>query len=519
MRNKILIIGASSKVAQSISETLINNDYELIGTYNNEYPQNPECYGNLIKIDFLIRRELNKLKNLDYISDIIFTIGKTEFLDKEKSKINFISLSNLLNFIREIKENIRIIFCSSTAVYGGNESKIISEDSEKMPSNIYGKQKLMAEEILKESKNKFVIIRFPIIFGSYFTEKFNRFIDAIKEDRAVIFGNGKNKFSFIHQSDLADFFLKIIEHNEICNEDFNISSGYVLQRDYVKSVANLFGKKSRRVVPLNRLYDLADEQLKKYQINGIKPSLLKEDLTSLSRDRVYNIRKALKIVGWKPKINIDRAIKDTFTENRLFSRWDGINILNYLYPKNTLPVKIYRDPNSFDPKHFKKKANEIWSVTIRDEEGDLINTDHLFSRNHENIKNFMIKNKKPNKVYIVRLSPIKDKIQYYGSFLIDRNNFGDKVIITISKRPEEPFISRGQGKSFKILPRDFVPDYNLTYEKNKLNGHFTNEYSNKLVKDINKMLDFLKKTKRQDLTIPVLFIITERKIEYISLGL
>ena len=51
MRNKILIIGASSKVAQSISETLTNNDYELIGTYNNDYPQNPECYDNLIKID------------------------------------------------------------------------------------------------------------------------------------------------------------------------------------------------------------------------------------------------------------------------------------------------------------------------------------------------------------------------------------------------------------------------------------------------------------------------------------
>src|SRR3989338_2899014 len=105
MRNKIIIIGASRKVAQSIYETLTNNDYELIGTYNNDYPQNPECYDNLIKIDFSIKKELNKLKNLDYISDIIFTMGKTEFLDKEKSKINFISLSNLLNFIREIKED------------------------------------------------------------------------------------------------------------------------------------------------------------------------------------------------------------------------------------------------------------------------------------------------------------------------------------------------------------------------------------------------------------------------------
>lgn len=88
MRGKILIIGASSKVAQSISETLTNYDFELIGTYNKKYPQNPECYKQLKKINFIINKDLNKLDKLKNISDIIFTIGKTEFLNEESSKIN-----------------------------------------------------------------------------------------------------------------------------------------------------------------------------------------------------------------------------------------------------------------------------------------------------------------------------------------------------------------------------------------------------------------------------------------------
>jgi len=92
MTEKILIVGSSSKVAQTISETLTNNDYELIGTFNREYPQNPECYKELIKINFSDLKQLNKLKELRGISNVDFTIGMAEFLDEEISNVNYYSL-------------------------------------------------------------------------------------------------------------------------------------------------------------------------------------------------------------------------------------------------------------------------------------------------------------------------------------------------------------------------------------------------------------------------------------------
>ena len=131
----------------------------------------------------------------------------------------------------------------------------------------------------------------------------------------------------------------------------------------------------------------------------------------------------------------------------------------------------------------------------------------------------MAKKRRVNKLYVVRLSPAKEDILYYGSFLFDKINMGGKVVIAISKGSEKHFIKKEEGHSFKILPRDFVPDYNLEFNKNKLRGSFPKAYSNGLVKDIKRLILFLKKTRREDLTIPVLFIISKRGVQYISLGL
>lgn len=69
----------------------------------------------------------------------------------------------------------------------------------KVPTNYYGNYKLKAENILKKSDINFVIVRFPIIFRLYFKNKFNRFIEAIKKDKAIMFGDEGYNFSIIYK--------------------------------------------------------------------------------------------------------------------------------------------------------------------------------------------------------------------------------------------------------------------------------------------------------------------------------
>ena len=519
MIKRILIIGSSSNVAQAISEDLINNEYEMTGTYNNNYPKNPECYKSLVKVDFLKKNEIHRLGKLSNISDIIFTIGQAEFLDRSAARENHECLKDLINYLNRINKNLRIIFCSSSSVYGNNKSKVIDEKSKKDPVNYYGKYKLMSENLIKKSKIDYVIVRFPIIFGRYFKEKFSGFIDKIRNNHATIFGNGNNYFSFIHQDDISKFILNVIDKRNVKNEDFNLSSGSIKQREYISLVAEIFGKKEIRTISLEKALGLANQQLKTYKKDNIKPTILRENIIGLSRDRKYNCNKAKQIIGWQPEHKLNSIIKDTFTGTRILPRRTGIRILRYLFGEKLLPVKIYRDSHSFNPGHFEKKEGEIWSVSIRNEEGDISSADHLFSREVENIKNFMIRNEGPNKVYTVGLTPSKEDIFYYGSFLIDKINFKERVIITISRKPKEPFTKRKQGQSFKILPRDFNPDYSLEFKDGNIKGDFPKKYKDSISKDIEQLIKFLIKTKRENLITPVLFIISNKGVRYVSLGL
>ena len=224
------------------------------------------------------------------------------------------------------------------------------------------------------------------------------------------------------------------------------------------------------------------------------------------------------------KKNLYSDLEDTFTKNKILSgadRIDGIKILKHLFQKRVLPVKVYRNPNKFKISDFKKKKNEIWGVTIKYQDGESIDTDHIFSRKFKKIKKFIKEKMGPKKICIIRLSPPKEKIEYYGAYLLDKKNFHNKVIITISNRPENNLImkNRKYGQSFKILPRDFVPDFKLEYNGRIMKGKFNKNYMDTLKKDINKMRKFIKKTKRENLTIPILFIIYEKKILYVSLGI
>ena len=233
------------------------------------------------------------------------------FLFSHFFPISFISTSYLFACTISFK-NIRIIFCSSSSVYGNNKSKIINERSKKNPSDYYGKYKLKSENLLKKSGIDYIIIRFPIIFGNYFKERFVRFIDAIKNNHIVIFGDGRNNFSFIHQKDISSFILRLIQKKNIRNDDFNLSSGSISQKEYMELVAKVFDKKDTKSISLKKAFELAAKRLEDCRENNTEPTILKENIISLSRDRKYECDKAKQATGWKPIYKIDRIIKDTF---------------------------------------------------------------------------------------------------------------------------------------------------------------------------------------------------------------
>ncbi|OBX05130.1 hypothetical protein QV06_03915 [Gallibacterium genomosp. 3] len=82
-------------------------------------------------------------------------------------EINFLASKNLLDLCRAVNPQIRFIFASSLAVYGGDLPEIIQNNTALTPQSTYGVQKAMCELLINDYTRKGfvdgIVLRLPTI--------------------------------------------------------------------------------------------------------------------------------------------------------------------------------------------------------------------------------------------------------------------------------------------------------------------------------------------------------------------
>lgn len=187
---------------------------------------------------------------------------------KDPAKYYKNNISGGLNLLEAMRTNNVdfIVFSSTAAVFGEPKEIPISESTEKLPINPYGKSKLMFEKILHDYDSaygiKYVVLRYFNACGAQedglIGEDHNPeshlipiIMEAAKGTReaVTIFGDdyqtkdGTAVRDYIHVFDLADAHIKAVEFliKERKSEDFNLgsSTGYTVKEviDAVKEIS------------------------------------------------------------------------------------------------------------------------------------------------------------------------------------------------------------------------------------------------------------------------------------------
>lgn len=152
-----------------------------------------------------------------------------------KDNVEEFHLSQIKSVIEQLNNSLcrKIIFISSTSVYGNNNSEV-NEDDPAQPETDSGKALVKVEEYLRSEKNiEVTIIRFGGLIGedrnpaNYFAGRKN-------------IPGGNSPVNLVHQSDCIGIIKTIVE-NEIWNETVNAVSPYhPTKKDfYTKAAANL----------------------------------------------------------------------------------------------------------------------------------------------------------------------------------------------------------------------------------------------------------------------------------------
>ena len=208
---------------------------------------------------------------------------------EEYHDVNVAGTENIFKLAK--KNNFKVVYASSSSVYGHKKNVPIMENSERNPINPYGKTKLDDEHLFeKYSKmgTKIIGLRYFNIFGKGQTVEYagviTKFLDRINQKQSpIIFGNGTQLRDFIYVEDIVMANLKAME-SKTQNLLVNVGTGDAI------TIAKL----AEMMIDISGL-----------DVQPIFESPLEGDIQMSQA----NIDLAVKSFGWKPEMKLEKWLK------------------------------------------------------------------------------------------------------------------------------------------------------------------------------------------------------------------
>lgn len=256
---------------------------------------------------------IHAVRGCDYVIHAAAMLGvkNTEVKKLECLNVNILGTINTLDAC--VKENVRkVVFTSSSEVYGEPEQTPIEENDPKSPVSLYGTSKLAGEEYIKAYHNRygleFSIIRFFNVYGPGQVAEFvmPRFIKRVMENQPpVVYGSGEQIRTFCFVEDAAEGVSKMLTEENSRNQTFNIGND-----DESISIKNLAEKIIR----------LSGKNLKP-QFIGMEDS--DREVSREIQKRIPLIYQARQMLNYQPQFSLEQGIKKVIESNCIFETWSA----------------------------------------------------------------------------------------------------------------------------------------------------------------------------------------------------
>jgi nucleoside-diphosphate-sugar epimerase len=230
-------------------------------------------------------------------------------------EVNVDGTRTLLEAAREAGVG-RVLFISSTSVYGVPEVHPIPEDAPLVGVGAYGESKIAAEALVRGSRLPWVIIRPKTFIGPERLGVFEILFDWIREGRRIyVLGNGSNRYQLLAVEDLVEAIVRAGER-DITGEVFNVgATEFGTVRSDLEALIAHAGTRSRlRPIPARP----AEVVLRGLELAKVSP-LVEWHYKTASRDSYVDVSKAQRLLGWDAtKSNVETLVEnyDWYVANR-----------------------------------------------------------------------------------------------------------------------------------------------------------------------------------------------------------
>jgi len=215
---RFVVTGGAGFVGSNLVRLLVKkgHDVTVIDNLHTGKLENIEEVRNKIKFENIDIQDYDsmekELRNIDGVfHQAALTVVQDSFKMSDKyHSVNVDGTENIFKIAK--KNNFKVVYASSSSVYGHQDVVPILENFDKKPINPYGKTKL-DDEVLAEKYAKqgvrIIGLRYFNIFGKGQTLEYagviTKFLDRLRDKKSpIIFGTGSQIRDFIHVEDIAE---------------------------------------------------------------------------------------------------------------------------------------------------------------------------------------------------------------------------------------------------------------------------------------------------------------------------
>lgn len=235
---KFAVTGGAGFVGSYLVKRLVKENHNVI-VIDNLYRgklENLRDVSDKIQFQKIDIRDFDSTRNIIKNTEGVFheaaltDVQESFTKQDEYTDVNVRGTENVFKIAKEF--GIKIVYASSSSVYGNPEKTPITEDSKRSPINPYGNTKLedefLAEKYAKDGVS-IIGLRYFNVYGKGQTGSYagviTKFINNLREGKQpIIFGNGEQKRDFIFVEDIAKANIAAMRSN-VKNGFFNIGTG------------------------------------------------------------------------------------------------------------------------------------------------------------------------------------------------------------------------------------------------------------------------------------------------------
>ena len=296
-----VVTGGAGFIGSNITKKLVSygHDVSVIDNLNTGKLENLESVKNRIKFYKMDIRNFDEINEIIRDTNGIFhqaalTVVQDSYTKTEEYRdVNVTGTENIFRSAKMNKQ--KVVFASSSSIYGDAQDIPISEGFEKNPINPYGKTKLDDEFLAEKFWNDGVHIiglRYFNVYGKGQNKAYagviTKFLDRINQkEPPIIYGDG---------SQIRDF---------IFVEDIVLANLLAMQSPVSSSLVNIGTGKAITISELaNMMIETSGQNLK---------PIFKESLEGDIKKSQADISLAINSLNWRPKKELQDWLKEIFS--------------------------------------------------------------------------------------------------------------------------------------------------------------------------------------------------------------